>query len=102
MTRAEILEFIVLAFAERDDDTGDYDTTTALSYRELGAMAEPNAILIETWNSGFQGEGNLVHRRDTSDGVTVRWFEWRGVPTGADWLPERFVSWMLARASLQP
>jgi len=84
--------------AQRDvGDAGCH--ITALSYRsllvEFRAETGGASVFITTRNWGFSGCGEFVHRNTTSDGVEVVWQrEDIGIPTGEDWLPRDFISWM--------
>ncbi len=96
----DVLAWLQAAMEAAKADPGDGEgATTALSYRELRVdiMAETGgvtAIFVRTRNSGFTGNGWRTHRAFTADGAVVKWEEELGIPTGADWLPEDFVSWI--------
>jgi hypothetical protein len=99
VTMRDVLMWIVAAL-DAARGRGDEDgTVTALSYRKLDVTMGVNPtwphVIVITGNRAFSGDSRRVHTRTTSDGVEVVWWEEdRGIPTGADWLPEGFISWM--------
>jgi hypothetical protein len=100
VTLADVLGWLRAAMDTARNDQGDEgDTITALSYRrlEVALVASPGYLRIEvvTWNREFAGGGRREYSRTTVDGVEVRWnADDLGIPTGADWLPVEFISWM--------
>jgi hypothetical protein len=100
MTLQDVLKWAVVALDAARNDPGDGDgSTTALSYRKLDVTMAVNPtwphVIVITGNRAFSGDSRRVHIRTTSDRVEVVWWEEdRGVPTGADWLPVEFISWM--------
>jgi hypothetical protein len=100
VTMRDVMRWLRAAFDAAREDPGDEgDTVTALSYRrlEFTLAASPGQVRVEvvTWNRGFSGWKRREYARTTDDGVEVRWnSDDQGIPTGADWLPEGFISWM--------
>ena len=100
VTLADVLGWLRAAMDAARNDPGDRDGfTSALSYRKLDVTIAVNPtwphVIVVTSNCAFSGDFRRVHTRTTSDGVEVVWWEEdRGVPTGADWLPVEFISWM--------
>jgi hypothetical protein len=101
VTLADVLGWLQAALDAAQNDQGDGDgTITALSYRRLQMsiiMIAPSYVVIKviTNNCGFSGHGTVLRERVTMDGAVVTWDERDiGIPTGADWLPEEFISWM--------
>ncbi len=96
----DVLRWLAAAMDAARNDPGDEgDTVTALSYRrlEVRLVASVGATWVEVYtrNTHFIGNERRVFTRTTSDGVEVRWnASDLGIPTGADWLPVGFVSWM--------
>jgi hypothetical protein len=100
----DVVRWLLAAIEAAEEDPGDTGgTTTALSYRELKADFAVHSggithIFVRTRNDGFSGNEWRTHRNLTSDGVVVLWEEGDvGIPTGADWLPEEFRTWMRGR-----
>jgi len=100
VTLQDVLKWVVAALDAARNDPGDEGgTITALSYRRLEVTfaASPGNLRMEvvTWNSEFAGGGRREYGRTTVDGVEIRWnADDLGIPTGTDWLPVEFVSWM--------
>jgi hypothetical protein len=100
VTLADVLRWVAAAMDAAREDHGDGEgATTALSYRrlEFTLVAGPGYVRVEviTWNREFAGSWRREYARTTDDGVEVRWnSDDQGIPTGADWLPEEFISWM--------
>ncbi len=96
----DVLRWLQAAMEAAKADPGDAeDAFTALSYRELRVRINVGTgnvdVHVLTRNWGFAGNGEKVYHAITDDGVIVKWEERdRGIPTGADWLPEDFVNWM--------
>jgi hypothetical protein len=100
VTMQDVMDWLLAALDAARNDPGDEgDTVTARSYRKLDVTMAVNPtwphVIVITGNRAFSGDFRRVHTRTTSDGVEIVWWEEdRGVPTGADWLPEEFISWM--------
>ena len=100
VTLQDVLKWIAAAMDAARNDPGDEgETITALSYRrlEVALVASPGNLRVEavTWNKEFVGGGRKEYGRTTVDGVEVRWnADDLGIPTGVDWLPVGFVSWI--------
>jgi hypothetical protein len=96
----DVLNWIWAALEAAREDHGDEGgTTTALSYRRLevtlAAMPGHPRVEVVTWNTEFTGDRRREWGRTTDDGIEVRWNDAdRGIPTGADWLPWEFISWI--------
>ena len=60
--------------------------------------ASPGHLRVEvvTWNREFAGGGRRrEYGRTTVEGVDIRWnADDADIPTGAEWLPRGFISWM--------
>jgi len=101
VTLRDVLAWLRAALDAAREDPGDGNgTVTALSHRrlEFTLTASPGQVRVEviTWNREFSGGERREYARTTNDGVEVRWnSDDQGIPTGADWLPEEFISWMM-------
>jgi len=100
VTLADVLRWVAAAMNAAREDRGDEGgATTALSYRrlEVTLAAGPGHVRVEviTWNREFTGGGRREYGRTTDDGIEIRWnSDDQGIVTGADWLPEEFISWI--------
>jgi hypothetical protein len=100
VTMQDVMRWLRAAVDAAREDRGDGDgTVTALSYRRLEFTLATGLgqvrVEVVTWNRGSSGGGRREYARTTDDGVEVRWnSDDQEIPTGADWLPEGFISWM--------
>jgi hypothetical protein len=97
---ANVWAWIQAALEAAQADGGDGEgTTTALPYRFIRVWVRATCghlvLHVSTGNYEFSGSGVKQHVRFTTDGAEIIWTEGDiGIPTGSDWLPCDFVSWM--------
>ena len=97
---SDVWAWILNALEAAQADEGDGEgTTTALSYRYIRMRVRADCgrlvLHVSTGNYEFSGSGVKQYVCFTADGAEVILTEGDiGIPTGSDWLPRDFVSWM--------